>query len=110
LGKDLSIDQIYQLDFEKDEKLKSIIKRSGCNIGIGLVNIINSLSPEHIVIGGGIIRAEGYLMENINQIVDQKSLKISREFADLKFTELEGLATVYGLAAQIFNLSVEIVT
>jgi predicted NBD/HSP70 family sugar kinase len=110
LDRDLSIDQIYQLDFEKDEKLKSIIKSSGCNIGIGLVNIINSLSPEHIVIGGGIIRAKGYLMENINQIVDQKSLKISREHVDLKFTELEGMATIYGLAAQIFNLSVEIVS
>jgi len=110
LKKDLSIDQIYELDFEKDEKLRSIIERSGCNIGIGLVNIINSLSPEHIVIGGGIIRAEGYLMDNINKIVDQKSLNISREFVDLKFTELEGLATIYGLAAQIFNLSVEIVT
>lgn len=110
LDSDLSIDQMYQLDFEKDEKLKSIIKSGGCNIGIGLVNIINSLSPEHIVIGGGIIRAKGYLMENINQIVDQKSLRISREFVDLKFTELEGLATIYGLAAQVFNLSVEIVS
>jgi predicted NBD/HSP70 family sugar kinase len=110
LDRDLSIDQLYQLDFEKDEKLKSIIKSSGCNIGIGLVNIINSLSPEHIVIGGGIIRAEGYLMENINKIVNQKSLKISREHVDLKFTELEGMATIYGLAAQIFNLCVEIVS
>ncbi|MFN2340811.1 MAG: ROK family protein [Halanaerobium sp.] len=110
LDSDLSIDQMYQLDFEKDEKLKSIIKSGVCNIGIGLVNIINSLSPEHIVIGGGIIRAEGYLMENINQIIDQKSLRISREFVDLKFTELEGLATIYGLAAQVFNLSVEIVS
>ena len=32
LDRDLSIDQLYQLDFEKDEKLKSIIKSSGCNI------------------------------------------------------------------------------
>ena len=110
LDSDLSIDDIYQLNFEKDDELKNIFKKCGCNIGIGLVNIINSLSPEHIVIGGGIIRAEGYLMKNINKIVDQRSLNISREFVDLKFTELEGLATIYGLAAQIFNLSVEIVT
>lgn len=109
LERDLTIDQIYQLDFKKDEKLKKIIRRSGCNIGIGLVNIINSLSPKHIIIGGGIIRAKDYLIENINKIVDQKALKISRESGELKFTELEGLATVYGLAAQIFNFSVEIV-
>lgn len=109
LADNLSISEIYQLDFEKDKQLKQIIKKCGCNIGIGLVNIINSLSPEHIVIGGGIIRAEGYLMENITKIVDQRSLNISRKFVDLKFTELDGLATIYGLASQIFNLSVEIV-
>ena len=110
LKKDLTIEEIYELDFEKDKDLKRIIEKSGCNIGIGLVNIINSLSPEHIVIGGGIIRAEGYLMKNINKIVDQNSLSISREFVDLKFTELEGLATIYGLADQVFNNSVEIVS
>jgi predicted NBD/HSP70 family sugar kinase len=110
LNDDLTIEEIYQLDFEKDQDLKKIIEKSGCNIGIGLVNIINSLSPEHIVIGGGIIRAEGYLMKNINKIVDQKSLNISREHVDLKFTELEGLAAVYGLAALVFKNSVEIVS
>lgn len=109
LDSSLSIDEIYQLDLKQDQDLKNIFKRAGCNIGIGLVNIINSLSPEHIVIGGGIIRAKGYLMENINKIVDQKSLKISREFVDLKFTNLNGLATIYGLAAEVFNFSLEIV-
>lgn len=110
LDKDLKLEEIYELDFEKDEDLKKIIEKSGTNIGIGLVNIINSLSPEHIVIGGGIIRAKGHLMETINEVVDKKALKISRNSVDLKFTELEGLATVYGLADLVFNNSVEIVS
>ena len=110
LDKELSIDDIYQLNFERNNKLKNILETTATNIGIGLVNIINSLSPEHIVIGGGIIRAEGYLMENIQKVVDQKSLNISRDFVDLKFTELNGLATIYGLAAQVFNNSIEIVS
>lgn len=109
LNKNLTIDQIYELDFEENPALKKILKEAVSNIGIGLVNIINSLSPEHIVIGGGIIRAEGYLLETINQIIAEKTLNICRKFVDLKLTELNGQAAVYGLAARVFNNSIEII-
>lgn len=109
LTKELTIDAIYQLDFKQNPEIKAVLNKTAANIGIGLVNIINSLSPEHIVIGGGIIRAEGYLLETINQIVEEKALDISRKFVDLKLTELDGLAAVYGLAAQVLNKSIEII-
>ena len=109
LKEDLRLKDIYKLEFSKDKNLKVIIDKIGSNIGIGLANIINSLSPENIVIGGGIIRAEGYLMKNIKKVVEQNSISISQKHANLRFTELDGLAAVYGLAAQIFNNSIEIV-
>jgi predicted NBD/HSP70 family sugar kinase len=47
----LSKEEVYQLGKNGDQRIRAIFSETGKNIGIGLVNIINGLSPELLVIG-----------------------------------------------------------
>lgn len=105
----LTKDEIYQKGKEGEQGVIEIFKEAGKNIGIGLVNILNSLSPELMVIGGDITRIKDYIFPDIIDVLKKKALSISHEKADIKFSKLGNLATVYGLAKLVFDKSIDFV-
>ncbi|MFW6312125.1 MAG: ROK family protein [Nanoarchaeota archaeon] len=68
---DYNINKIYAQALKGDSKIISILKETGSNIGLGIVNIINSLSSNNIIIGGNIVKVKDYLIDEI-----EKSIKI----------------------------------
>lgn len=109
LAREVSLVEIAQLDFGENN-LDQLLKEYAANIGIGLVNIINSLSPEQIIIGGEILKIQEKLLPTIKKIISKRSLQISGDYVKINFTELDGKAAVYGLAALVFNSSIEIIS
>jgi N-acetylglucosamine repressor len=101
--------QIYQLGREGDLGVINIFKEAGKNIGIGLVNIINSLSPELLIIGGDITEIKDYLLPDIMNLLEEKALPVSYSKVTIKFSQLGNLATVYGLAKLIFEQNIKFV-
>jgi predicted NBD/HSP70 family sugar kinase len=95
--------KIYQLGKNGDKKIIEIFSEVGRNIGIGLVNIINGLSPELLVIGGGIVEIKDYIYDEIIKKLEESALSISYKNVEIKFSELAGLAAVYGMADLIIN-------
>jgi len=102
-NKELTKKEIYRLGKNGDKKIIEIFKEAGRNIGIGLVNIINGLSPELLVIGGGIVEIKDYIYEEIIKKLEESALSISYANVEIKFSELGSLAAVYGLADLIIN-------
>jgi len=102
-NKELTKKEIYQLGKNGDKKVVEIFKETGRNIGIGLVNIINGLSPELLVIGGGIVDIENYIYDEIVKILEENALSISYRNVEIKFSKLGSLAAVYGMADLIIN-------
>jgi len=102
-NKELTKKEIYQLGKNGDKKIMEIFKEAGKNIGIGLVNIVNGLSPELIVIGGGIVEIKDYIYEEIIKKLEESALSISYRNVEIEFSELGNLAAVYGLADLIIN-------
>ena len=96
-------EEIYQLGKNGDKKIIEIFKEAGRNIGIGLVNIINGLSPELLVIGGGIVEIKEYIYEEIVKKLEESALSVSYRNVEIKFSELGSLAAVYGMADLIIN-------
>ena len=102
-NKKLAKEEIYQLGKNGDKEIIKIFNEAGRNIGIGLVNIINGLSPELVVIGGGIVEIKDYIYDEIIKKLEEGALSVSYKKAEIKFSKLGSLATVYGMADLIIN-------
>jgi len=102
-NKELTKKEVYQLGKNGDEKVIEIFNEAGRNIGVGLVNIINGLSPELIVIGGGIVEIKDYIYDEMVKILKESALSISYRSVKIKFSKLGSLAAVYGMADLIIN-------
>ena len=102
-NKKLNKKEIYQLGKNGDKKIIEIFNEAGKNIGIGLVNIINGLSPELVVIGGGVVEIKDYIHDEIIKKLEENALSVSYKKVKIKFSELGSLAAVYGMADLIIN-------
>jgi glucokinase len=73
---------------EGDKLIKKIVRSTAKYIGIGIGSLVNVLSPEVVVLGGGVIEAlGGYMME----IIERNARDIAFEFAikNVKFAKAE---------------------
>jgi predicted NBD/HSP70 family sugar kinase len=102
-NKELNKKEIYQLGKNGDKKIIEIFNEAGRNIGIGLVNIINGLSPELLIIGGDVVEIKDYIYGEIVKILTKSALSISYRSVEIKFSKLGSLAAVYGMADLIIN-------
>ena len=84
-----------------------IVKETARNIAIGLVNIVNSLSPEVLVIGGNILALEKYIMEDIGEILTEKALSILQQKVELACSKLGNKAALYGIARMVFDINID---
>jgi len=108
-NKELTKKEIYQLGKNGDKKVIEIFSETGRNIGIGLVNIVNGLSPELLVIGGGIVEIKDYVYEEIIKKLEEGALSVSYRNVEIKFSKLGSLAAVYGMADIIINESIKFI-
>lgn len=99
------IEQVYEQIKENNQnnRIKMLLDNVGENIGLGIANIINSLSPELVIIGGNILKIKEYLDPSIQSSIREKTLKFNYEKVKVKYSKLGELATVYGIAKIIFN-------
>ena len=95
--------EIYQYGKNGDLKIRAIFAETGKNIGIGLVNIINGLSPELLVIGGGIVEIKDFIYDEIIKKLKENALTINYKKTTIRFSKLGSLAAVYGMAELIIN-------
>jgi len=107
--KKLPKEEIYKLGKNGDKKAIKIFYEIGENIGVGLVNIINGLSPELLVIGGGIVEIKDYIYEDIIKKLEESCLSVSCRKTEIKFSKLGNMATVYGMADLIINARIKFI-
>jgi glucokinase-like ROK family protein len=80
-----------------------VFNRSAEFLGIGIAGLINLLSPEAIVIGGGVAQSGDILFDMVRKTVNSRALnKISREVAILPAT-FGMRAAVMGAVSLILN-------
>ena len=102
-GYDLNIEEIYEKAHNSDQQITSILNTVGSNIGLGLVNIINALSPDELIIGGNIVKAEKFIKDAISLVIKENVLTIFSDKINIKFSELIKSAPSYGTAQMVFN-------
>lgn len=90
-----------------DEEYVKILKKTGEIIGIGLTNFIHMMNPRKIVLGGGVMKSEKFLLPTIKQTLDQRVLTPGARQTEVVVTQLRDDATLLGavslLLVEVFN-------
>ncbi len=64
----LSVEDIYRMALEGDNLAREVLKEAGRHLGIGIANIVNVMSPEAIILAGGLAGAwDIYIQEAIKE-------------------------------------------
>ncbi len=103
----LTLEEVYLLAEEGDQEIMKVFHKLGYNLGIGLANIVNSLSPELIVLGGGCIRTRKYTEINLRKVLKEEALDISYKRTKIKYSKMGNKVIAYGLASMVFDKVIE---
>ena len=68
----------------------------GENIGVGIINIINTFNPEAIIIGNRITLFKNWIINPIERILDERLTNYHRESTEIRFSDLGNLSTALG--------------
>lgn len=81
-----------------DEVAIQVITRFKHYLAIGIANIINSMDPHVIALGGGVSRAGDILLEGLKEEVRKHIVYKEENFADIVIAELGNEAGIIGAA------------
>lgn len=89
---------IFESGIKGDELSNKAIDRMVKYLTIGITNIINTIDPEIIVIGGGVAKAGDYLLDKINELLPRYRLFKEMDYGIIKLAKLENNAGIIGAA------------
>jgi len=81
---------------------QAIISRAAEAIGVGLVNIIHSINPEVIVLGGGVTQMGPLLLEPALRLVRERAMSVPRDAVRVELAELGANTGLVGAGALIY--------
>ncbi|CAM3851863.1 ROK family transcriptional regulator [Alkalicoccus chagannorensis] len=93
---EISGELIYQCAIEGDELSQDILSETGKYLGIGMTNMINLMNPAKLIIGGGVSKADNFILDPLKEVVSKKALTDEVKNTDITKSELEDRATVIG--------------
>ncbi|MGD6968372.1 ROK family transcriptional regulator [Rossellomorea vietnamensis] len=87
---------IFELAQGGNKECVGLLNETGDIIGIGLTNLIHLLNPRRIVLGGGVMNSEKFLMPNILDTIQKRVLVDEAKHTDVVITKLGSDATLLG--------------
>lgn len=99
----LTPEDIYKAALEGDVLSRELLKNAGRYLGIGIANMINMMSPDAIILAGGLIGAwEIYVQEAVRE-ASKRAFKELFGRVDILPAELGDNAGLIGSAWLVFN-------
>ncbi len=93
--------EVYELALQGNEACRTFLERTGEIIGIGLTNLLHIINPEILILGGGVMKAERFMLPAIHNIIQNRSLTPSGKNATIVISELGDSAARLGAVALI---------
>jgi glucokinase len=93
---------VYDAAIHSDATARHVWNQVGHALGIGLVNMVDIVSPTRIVIGGGIGQAGELLLEPARAVIRERAFPPRVRQAEVVQSELGDLSGAYGAAAMVF--------
>jgi len=104
-SEDLTAEKIYLAGIEGDELAIQVFRRMGVYLGVGLANLINTLNPEMIVIGGGVVNAWELFDKHMHQEIAERVFSDQAREAMIVPAQCGDDAGLLGAAHLAFNSS-----
>lgn len=100
---ELSLKDIFDEAKKKDKGAREVIKEGGFCLGVKISFLVNLLSPEVIIIGGGLEEAGEVFLEECINTVKKFSLSDIRKNTKICLSQLGKRATSLGAALNVFH-------
>ncbi|WKA60337.1 ROK family transcriptional regulator [Planococcus shenhongbingii] len=104
----LTAEKVFEQAIDGNEEFAAILKESGRAMGVGLTNLIHIVNPEKIVLGGGVSKAEKFILPAILETIEASALTPLASQTKVEVSKLGDDATLIGaitlLMVDVFEL------
>lgn len=87
---------VYKAAKKGDALATEILAQTGRYLGVGLTNLIHTLNPKQIIVGGGVSKSEHFILDSVKETIQQRALTIAAKKTEVNLSELEDNATAIG--------------
>ncbi len=94
---------VFRAAQQLDPAAQRVWQSAGHALGIGLMNLVNIVSPTRIVVGGGISQAGDLLLEPARLVIRERAFPPPHRRAEVVQAALGDLSGIYGAAAMVFH-------
>ena len=101
----INAEDIYKAALEGDTQARTVLREAGKSLGIGIANIINILSPEAVILTGGLIGAWNIYVEAAVKEAAKRTLKELYSRVKIIPSTLGDDAGITGAARLAFELA-----
>ncbi|MBD0382517.1 ROK family transcriptional regulator [Paenibacillus sedimenti] len=99
LGESADLESLLRMADAGEPAVSRLFERLSYYLGVGVVNIINGYNPDFIILGGRLARAEKWLMQPLQTVLEKRSLPHPREQLNVEFSSLGDRSTVLGASS-----------
>lgn len=93
---ELSLEYLIDQAEAGNDQVVGLFKQLGHDIGVGLVGVIHSFNPQHIIIGGRLVAAERWIKPTINAVIESRAMTYPRSQLTVEFSRLTTRSTILG--------------
>ncbi|WP_173915558.1 ROK family transcriptional regulator [Halobacillus sp. Marseille-Q1614] len=94
---------IYEAALEGDPLSKEVLKEAGIYLGIGLTNLIHTINPTKIIIGGGVSKAGDFLLNSVKETIQSRAITSSAKQTTVLLSKFGEQATALGAISLILS-------
>ncbi len=98
--KDATVKEIYA---SKEKVAKDVINDAAYHLGLGISNIIYTINPDIVVLGGGVSNLPAPVYKTVREVVDHFTLPSMRKGLKIVRHKISDSAGVLGAAALVFE-------
>jgi glucokinase len=99
----INAEDIYKAALEGDSLSRTVLREAGKSLGIGIANLVNILSPEAIILTGGLLGAWNIYVEAAIQEASKRALKELYSSVKIIPSLLGDNAGIIGAARLVFE-------
>ncbi|MFK4303653.1 putative NBD/HSP70 family sugar kinase [Paenibacillus sp. RC254] len=90
--------ELLPFALQGDTNTLSVFRDIGRYLGVGITNIVNSLNPGMLIIGGPLAEARTWLEQSMREVIDERALPYHRRQLQIRFSTLGSRSTMLGAA------------
>lgn len=92
-------EDVFRLAEQGDKNAIDVFRETGKIIGVGLTNLIHVVNPEMIILGGGVMKAEKFILPSVQETINAHALTENAKSTKVVVTQLGDDATLLGAVA-----------